>query len=46
MSKKEKSIDYEGDRPLKIDYNDMGKSLYLSIYVTIWIIYYIYRYIL
>ena len=40
MSKKEKSIDYGGVRPLKIDYSDMGKSLYLSINVTIWIIYY------
>ena len=39
MSKKEKSIDYEGVRPLKIDYSDMGKSLYLSINVTAWLIY-------
>ena len=46
MSKKEKSIDYGGVRPLKIDYSDMGKSLYLSINVTIWIIYYIYIYII
>jgi hypothetical protein len=46
MSKKEKSIDIKGIRPLKIDYSSIGKSLYLSIYITAWIIYYIYIYIL
>ena len=45
-SKKEKSIDIKEIRPLKWDFNSIGRSIYLTINVTAWIIYYINIYIL
>ena len=46
MSLKEKSIDSECIRPLKRDSSSMGQSLYFSIQLTAWLIYYIYIYII
>jgi hypothetical protein len=46
MSEKSKSIDIRGIRPLKRDYSNIGRSLYFSIQLTAWLIYYINIYIL